>query len=121
MMCLIFSILKNIMKYLKYTVVFILIIFNTTIARVEIEFGESLNYGTYPTLSLKFKVLKDGQPIPISSTQVVILEGFYPIKPLAVSNPDFSGFQTLNWISSSPNSEIPQIFVTVEDEVGKAI
>jgi hypothetical protein len=109
------------MKYLKYTVVFILIIFNTTIARVEIEFGESLNYGTYPTLSLKFKVLKDGQPISITSTQVIILEGFYPIKPLAVSNPDFSGFQTLNWISSSPNSEIPQIFVTVEDEVGKAI
>jgi len=90
-------------------------------ASVTIEFGESLNYSTYPNLTLKIKVYKDGKPVSINQNQILVLEGYYPILPNSLTEPDFEGYQKLNWVSTSPGFSYPKIFVTVEDETGFAM
>lgn len=112
---------KTKMKLLKILGLLFFINFLPLFAKVGIEFGESLNYINYPNLSIKLKVTKDGRPVEISSTQLVILEGNYPLMPSSISNPDLLGYQLVSWTSTSPNSEIPWFFVTVENEVGIAV
>lgn len=94
--------------------------FIQTFSRVDIEFGESLNYSSYPNLSIKLKALKDGQPREFALSNVVIMEGNYPISPSFVSKPDFNGYQTISWTSTSPEFSKPEFYITVENEVGNA-
>lgn len=106
------------MKKTYFIFLLLVLFFYKTFARVDIEFGESLNYGNYPNLSLKVKISKNFIPIEVSARQVVILEGNYPTFPTFVSKPDISGFQTITWTSTSPDSKIPVFYITVDDEVG---
>ncbi|MFN3269222.1 MAG: hypothetical protein ACK42G_01410, partial [Candidatus Kapaibacteriota bacterium] len=106
------------MKKTYFIFLLLVLFFYKTFARVDIEFGESLNYGNYPNLSLKVKISKNFIPIEVSARQVVILEGNYPTFPTSVSKPDISGFQTITWTSTSPDSKIPVFYITVDDEVG---
>lgn len=104
------------MKIIRFVIVFIFLYWNATSAKLDILFNENLNYASYPNLALKIKVLKNGNPIEITKNNVLILEDIYPIQPISVSLPDASGYQIINWTSTSPNSNVPKIVVTVGDE-----
>ncbi|MCX7909482.1 MAG: hypothetical protein N2560_08210 [Ignavibacteria bacterium] len=108
-------ILAKIMKSFKVIFIFLVLV-NPIFSKLQIEFGNSLDYINYPNLSIKIKVLKDGNPILVKNNQVLILEGNYPIAPSSVSDFDFTGYQTLNWTSSSPDLRYPVFFITIEDE-----
>ncbi len=89
---------------------------NLSIAKVNIQFGESLNYSNYPNLSLKIKATKDNLPISLDVSQILILEDIYPLVPSYLSKPDSEGFQLLSWTSTAPTESLPKFFITVDDE-----
>lgn len=92
------------------------LIVNTALSKLNIQFGEGINYSNYPNFAIKIKVTKDDVPIPLDVSQVLILVGVYPIFPSSLTSPDSNGFQVLSWTSTAPVESIPKFFVTLGDE-----
>ncbi|MFN3305998.1 MAG: hypothetical protein ACK42Z_02290, partial [Candidatus Kapaibacteriota bacterium] len=102
-------------KYFLSSLLWVLVV-HLSFGKVNLQFGESLNYSNYPNLSLKIKATKDNVPISLDASQVLILEDIYPILPSYLSEPDSDGFQVLSWMSTAPTGGLIKFFITAGEE-----
>ncbi len=94
----------------KYIVLFILIVAgslnNGIYAQVKLElqtkgfYNTQINVDKYPQFSTILRASDNGNFVPLSKEQIIVLEDNYPIVPSSVTPPDTGGWQVVKWNTS---------------------